>query len=212
MFMQDATRFIADPALPLAAPIRTGLLAPTLVETEAGWRPAGSLRRGDLVHTFDGGLRPVVTLDRNWLDAGASLVHLPGGVLGNAADQLLMPGQHLLIDTWDEAALPDALIALIPAEAMTGLGGAAKLPLSRQAEVVIPIFQDDEVIYANGGLLMHCPGVATGPHGLTGSEYFPRLDLAQARALMHGRLTPQPEPEAATATRAPGWRRFWRAS
>lgn len=212
MFMQDATRFVADPALPLAAPIRTGLLASTLVETETGWRPAGSLRRGDLVHTFDGGLRPVVTLDRNWLDAGASLIRLPGGVLGNAADQLLMPGQHLLIDTWEEAALPDTLIALIPAEAIAGLGGAVKFPLLRQAEVVIPIFQDDEVIYANGGLLMHCPGVAAGPLGRAETEYFHRLDLAQARALMHGRLAPQPEPKAATKARAPGWRRFWQAN
>lgn len=207
MFMQDAARFIADPAQPAVAPNRTGLLSATLVETETGWRPAGDLRRGDRVHTFDGGLRPLVAMDRDWLDAGTDLIRLPGGVLGNAADQMLLPGQHLMIDTWDMAEVIDAPVALIPAEALAGLGGSARSLTGRPAEVVIPVFQTDEVIYANGGLLMHCPGIATGPHGAPDDGYFARLGVAQARAVMRDRLATEPAPNGAAIARRSWLRR-----
>lgn len=183
MFMQDATRFVAAEAAHPAAPVRAGLTAATLVETAQGWRPAASLRRGDRVQSFDGGLREIVALGRDWLAPGScSLLHLPGGLLGAMADIALLPGQHLLLDTWDDLALTEAVVALVPAEAAHGLGGATLRPVTEPTEIVMPVFAEEEAIHTNGGLLLHCPGIDAA------AAFYPRLALPQARALLRGRL------------------------
>ena len=192
MFMQDTTRFVAAasaiPVPVLAAPVRSGLVAATLIDTATGWRAAGSLRRGDRLHSFDGGLRDVIAVNRTWLMPGeASLLTLPGGILNNAADLALLPGQHLLIDTWNEAGLPDALMALAPAEALIGLAGTRCHVIADPLEIVTPVFAEEEVIYANGGLLLHCPGAASNPAAPQDS-YFTHLAVPQARALLRRQL------------------------
>ncbi len=185
MFMQSAARFVpAETARP-AAPPRKGLVASTLIETEAGWRPAGALQRGDRVQTFDGGLREVIALDRDWLlTHDATLIRLPGGLLGAAVVTLLLPDQSLLIDTWD--ALPDAVVALVPAIATLAIGATLGKPAA-PVEVVTPVFAEEEVIRAQGGLLLHCPGAHAD------DAFYPRLDAARASAILT---------ESATARRA----------
>jgi hypothetical protein len=164
MFMQDATRLVPHPidaqADPGLAATQAGLAADTWVETEAGWRQAGLLRRGDRIYTFDGGLRAIVALDRPWILPGpqGQALHLPGGTLGSTTDLTLMPDQHLLIDTWDEAGLDGAVAALIRASALGGLAGIGWRPVPAPRDVVTPVFSEDEVIYASGGVLPHCPG------------------------------------------------------
>lgn len=190
MFMQDATRFvphlIAPPADPNLRATQAGLSADTWVETETGWRQAGQLRRGDRLHTFDGGLRAIVWLDRRWVLPGpqAQILQLPGGVMGSTTDLFLMPDQHLLIDTWDETGLDGAVAALIPACALGGLGSIFWRSITAAFEVVTPVFDDDEVIYASGGVLLHCPGVI----GLQQEDVFRRLTAEQAQAVMRPRL------------------------
>lgn len=190
MFMQDATRFvphpIAPPADPGSAATRSGLAADTWVETETGWRQVGLLRRGDRLHTFDGGLRAIVALDRFWLLPGqqGQVLHLPGGVLGSTMDLTLMPDQPLLIDTWDETGLDGAITALIPASALGGLGGVGWRTVAAPLEVVTPVFSEDEVIYASGGVLLHCPGANRMAQG----DVFLRLSTEQAQAVMRPRL------------------------
>jgi len=190
MFMQDATRFvphpIAPPADPGSAATRSGLVADTWVETEAGWRQVGLLRRGDRLHTFDGGLRALVALDRTWVLPGlqGQVLHLPGGLLGSTVDLTLMPDQHLLIDTWDETGLDGAIAALIPASALGGLGGVGWRTVAAPLEVVTPVFSEDEVIYASGGVLLHCPGANRMARG----DVFLRLSAEQGQAVMRPRL------------------------
>jgi hypothetical protein len=187
MFMQDASRFTAAaaPALALATPLRAGLLAGTRVETATGWRAAETLRRGDLVHSFDGGLRPVVAVDRDWLVPGAdSVLVLPGGALNTSGDLHLLPGQMILLEGWADDLPGGAPVALGPAEALEGLFGTRRMTVARPAEVLIPVFAEEEGIYTDGGLLMHCPGVAAGPNGRSEDEFFARLDLATTRALL----------------------------
>jgi hypothetical protein len=189
MFMQDAFRFArhAAPVAPHAAlaPRLAGIIAGTLVETVAGWRPVETLCRGDLVQTLDGGLRPVVALGRGRISPTEvrALVHLPGGLFSAAADMWLLPGQPLLIDTWDMPDLTQAPRALVPARALKAIGAAIR-PLTRPVEVISPVFADEEVIWANSGLLLHCPG--TGQPLATAPEqgFFPLLDGATAQAIL----------------------------
>jgi hypothetical protein len=187
MFMQDATRFTATavPALALSTPLRAGILAGTRVETDRGWRPIEQLARGDRLYSFDGGLRPVVAIDRDWLVPGSDhVVVLPGGAMGNSGDLALLPGQMILLDTWAEVSVTGAPVALAPAGALDGLFGARRTDIRRPVEVVIPVFAEEEGIYTDGGLLLHCPGVAAGPNGRSEDEFFTRLDPASARALL----------------------------
>jgi hypothetical protein len=180
MFMQPPARF----APAEAAPSVFGLLGPTLIETETGWRPASTLARGDRLYSFDGGLRRVVALGHEWLMPGTTdIVHLPGGLLGAMDDVQLLPMQRLLVDTW--TSLPDVVVALVPARAADVIGASLR-PLTAPIEVVTPVFEDEEAIYASGGLLVHCPGIRSGAKPVE-DGFFPCLDLDRARMVLLAR-------------------------
>ncbi|MDZ4136530.1 MAG: hypothetical protein U1D06_13195, partial [Paracoccaceae bacterium] len=114
--------------------------------------------------------------------AEAGLICLPGGTLNNCADLWLLPGQHLLIDLHPDDATPEALVALIPAEGVLGHGGAYRTTLRQPLEVIIPLFDEEEAIWAASGILLHCPAVAEGAGRAPQSDYFTQLTVAQTRA------------------------------
>lgn len=182
MFMQDITRFVASPALPHSIGAMAGLLPDTLVETAEGWRPAAGLTLGDRVHSWDGGLRRIAGLDRRPLPEGTEALLLPGGMLDACDDLRLLPGQHLLLDTAGDPSLPDALAVLVPAAALDGCPGIRRIRLPR-TETVVPLFAEEEVIFANSGVMLHCPGITDGA-----DSFFPRLSPVTARALLNRRL------------------------
>lgn len=194
MFMQDIARLApvatAVPGFPLAG----GLVAQTVVETRAGWRTAGELAVGDAVHTLDGGLQRIVALERALLlpAARAEVIDLPGGAFGNDDDIVLLPGQHLLTDLTradaDVGGLPDALAVMLPAAALDGHRGARRRPVREAVEVVIPLFADEEYVWAASGLLFYCPSAAAGPWGVPSANgVFPRIGEATARRLLAAR-------------------------
>lgn len=188
MFMSDITRTAATPALAAlaAVAVSTGITAGTLVETANGWRTVESLRCGDAIHSFDGGLVRILGLDRNWLlpSDQAALLHIPGGAFDNCTDLMLAEDQHLLIDTLGDLALPDTLHALIPAAALVGFRGAKRVGLGQPIELLTPLFSQVEAVYANSGTLLHCPAITDGPARLPQGDDFTCLDLAQSRALL----------------------------
>jgi len=188
MFMKDFTRaaHAVIAADLLAAPVTSGILAGTLLETATGWRCVETLRMGDLVQSLDGGLAKVLGVDRRTLrpDMGQALITIPGGVYDACSDLQLLPGQHLLIDTLGDTALPDDAFALIPALALDGRTGCTRRYALREIEVITPMFATEEIVWANSGVLIHCPGIATGAGVRPASDFFPRLDVPGARALL----------------------------
>ncbi|QYK41912.1 MAG: hypothetical protein KF887_01860 [Paracoccaceae bacterium] len=194
MFMQDFARLAtATPILP-DLPAASGLIAATLVETRSGWRAAGNLCTGDAVHTLDGGLRRVVAVDRAWMMpvSGAEVIRLPGGAFGNDDSVTLMPGQHLLADlTAEDAAvggLPDALAVLLPALAFDGFRGAERRRLIAPVEVITPLFDEEEYVWAASGLLLHCPSMTQGAGAYPAAAgIFPRIGVAAGRRLLAAR-------------------------
>lgn len=189
MFLKDFTRTV--PALPVfttrAARPETGLVAGTLVETETGWRDAATLRVGDRLQSWDGGLVRIAALDRRPLPAGTAALRLAGGMLGTCSDLVLLPGQHLLVETLDDPALPDALAVLVPASALAGRPGVTAMTLPA-AEAVLPLFAEEEVIWAQTGALIPCPGLADDPATLPGEGFYQRLSPVAARAFLDRRL------------------------
>ncbi len=165
--------------------VTSGLIAGTLVEGADRWLRVEDLRIGDAVQTYDGGLARVLGLDRQWImpSPGAVVLHLPGGALDNCSDLALLPGQRVLIDTLNDPALPDAIVALMPAAALQGLFGVGRVRIEKPVEVITPRFGDDEAIFANSGTLLHCPAIAQSAGG-PASAFFTELDMAQAGAFL----------------------------
>jgi len=187
MFMQDFTRSAAgfSAVETLLSPVTTGLVAGTLLETASGWRPIEALTVGDCVQTLDGGLARILHLTRRSLrpELETALLMLPGGQYDACSDLLLLPGQHLLIDTLDDAAMDGAPFALVPALALAG-------PTVRRhfaptaVDVITPLFADEELVYANTGVLLHCPGITDGAGRYPEDSFFPRLDAVAARTFL----------------------------
>lgn len=188
MFQNDFSRLNATPVFAAnrpAVPLGTGLLASTLVESAKGWQRAGTLRLGDRLYTVDGGLAPVLGLDRQWITPQPDLhtVQVPGGTLDNDDDLLLLSGQMVLLDTMGDRMLPDAALVLIPATALIGWRGCTRAALPHKTEVITPLFAMEEIVYANAGTMLRCPGVTEGAHSAICTD-FTRLDLRQAWALL----------------------------
>ena len=193
MFMQDIvklttafTRITPRPARLQDLPVTTGLVAGTLVETATGWQDVATLRIGDRVQTLDGGLSRILGLDRRTLkpEPETSLIHVPGGCHEACSDVLLLPGQHVLKDTLGDDACHGAPFILIPAFAMTVDALVTRHFPETLVEVITPLFADEEVIFANSGVMLHCPGVIDGAGRAPLDSFFPRLDSLQARGFL----------------------------
>ena len=97
---------------------------------------------------------------------------------------MLVPGQHVLMDTLGDPDLAPAPFAMVPAIALTSD------PLIRRSfpdlgvEVITPLFAEEEIIFANSGVLLHCPSVIDGAGRYPDDSFFPRLDAATARAFL----------------------------
>ena len=160
-----------------------GLIAGTLIETAVGWRRVELLRVGDHVQTFDGGLRQLRRIERSYYGAdhgGYTLeetVHVPGGALDNCEQISVMPEQMLLVTSEVAAELLGTPSVLVPAAALLGYRGITRQKSNRLIEAITLGFDDEEVIYANSGLLAHC-GAGQG------SDFFTTLDFGRAKALV----------------------------
>ena len=191
MFMQDIvklttafTRITPRPGRLQSLPVTNGLVAGTMVESAPGWQDVAQLRIGDSVQTLDGGLSRILGLDRRVLqpEPETSLIRIPGGCHDACSDVLLLPGQHVLKDTLDDDACHGAPFILVPAFAMTVDGFVTRHFPDGPVEVITPLFADEEVIFVNSGVLLHCPGIVDGAGRAPLDSFFPRLDAQQAKA------------------------------
>lgn len=141
-----------------------GLVQDTHVVTNGGWKPVEALEVGDLVLTFDNGLQPVADLHRENFQpasgqptADRSPILLPAGALRNRRPLWLMPDQGLLIES--EIAMEDIgdPFAIVPAKALAGHRGIASATADGALEVTKIMFEGEEAIYVEGGMLAHCP-------------------------------------------------------
>ncbi|WP_375552368.1 Hint domain-containing protein [Rhodophyticola porphyridii] len=164
----------------------TGLLASTILETETGWRAAETIRAGDRVHTLDDGLRPVRRVDRNFYGGVfgkpvVEVIRVAGGVLNACSDLYVMPDQPLLIDhpAVDEVlALPSALV---PASVLSGFSGCGPMRSQTRFETVSIAFDEDEIIFAQSGVKVHCPAARAAEMA---EDHYMSLSPDQAQALL----------------------------
>ena len=163
---KTAPRYMADTsAAGDGAALKTrGLLAGGHVATAMGWRPVEAMAAGDLVLTFDNGLRPVLEVRREMFrvadmmaPASYASVMVPAGALGNSQDLEMLPDQGVLIESEAACDAHGDPFAIVPAKALVGFRGIARSVCPAQVEVITLIFEGSEVIYTQGGALVHCP-------------------------------------------------------
>lgn len=155
---------VGQAVLPWTQPETAGLGGTAMIETAGGWCRAADLRRGTLVHTLDGGLRPLadVVVQTLWPagEGSGMLVHLAGGTFGVCDDVWLMPDQPVLIAApvvQEVLGLPHVLLA---ARGLVGIGGCRIGRPEGPQQIVTLRFSRPEAVWANSGLLLGCGGTA----------------------------------------------------
>lgn len=178
--------------------IAEGIIAGTLVATDMGWQPVEDLQSGDRVVTFDNGMRPLksVGISTLWTAANQAPravwpVLVPERALGNRTALTLLPQQAVLLESDEAEAMFGDPFTLVNASSLDGYKGVTRVPPNREMKIVTLQFAEDEVIYANGTTLIHCPnphaGKVTSADEMMNygekSLYF-RLPRAQSEMLM----------------------------
>ena len=145
-----------------------GLMAGTRVASNLGWRAIEALAVGDQVLTFDNGMQDIVEIRRMtfWSDAPKSApaiwpVTVPAGALGNREELTLLADQGVLVESDTAADMYGDPFALIPAHTLEGLRGIYRQAPVGQIELIAVYFAQEQVIYAEGGALIHCPATTT---------------------------------------------------
>lgn len=197
-------------------PVASGLLSGTRIATTMGWRPVEALAEGDRVLTFDAGLQQIAKVSRIRLWEGSEgcpsgfwPLQVPPGVLGNRKEMRVLPGQGVMIESDAAEELYGDPFALIPAQAIEDKPGVYKAQPSREIEVVVLQFDEEQVIFADSGALFFCPAAldafgrvgALAPTEVAGYRI---LSLSEAQTLI-GYLGDDPDRATPAASTADAW-------
>ena len=143
-----------------------GILVGTRVASNLGWRNVEALAVGDQVLTFDGGMQTIIELRRKVLWDGEGEcprsmkpLMIRAGTCELTADVMVMPEQSMMIESDAAEAATGDPFALVNASALRGLDGVERVHGFGPIEVVELVFEEDQVVYAEGGLLLLCPAV-----------------------------------------------------
>lgn len=176
-----------------AVGMMTGMTEDTKVATNIGWRSVGAIAVGDQVLTFDGGLQVVKSVVRTPLWTGESQLPLrfwplevPAGALGNSEVMYLLPRQGVMVESDAAEACFGDPFALIPAAALEGLRGIARVPVRDLGDVITLQFENDAVVFAKSGALFFCNAAGDFVADLFDaprSSAYDMLSLADAKAL-----------------------------
>ena len=146
------------------ATLSHGLMAGTRVASNLGWRAIDALTVGDKVLTFDNGMQEITEIRRAhmWLDAPESAetlwpVVIPVDALGNREELTLLPDQGVMVESDAAQDIHGDPFAVITAISLVGLRGIRQRQPMHRVELITVYFAQDEVIYAEGGALIHCP-------------------------------------------------------
>ena len=166
--------------------VAEGILGTTLLATPEGWLPAGALKPGSQVVTFDSGNQTVTRALRFPLDDLPPAfwpLRIPSWAMDNREELMLMPEQKVLIEADCAEDLYGDPFALIPARALDGWRGIERCRPPPIAAAVQLHFARHQVIYASRGVLLSCAGDAMADSDWQARDYS-ICSLEQARHLI----------------------------
>lgn len=145
-----------------------GMMAGTAVASNLGWRAIEALAVGDMVLTFDNGMQEIVEIRRMtfWSDAPDTPraewpVIVPVGALDNRQELTLLADQGVLVESDAASDIYGDPFAVVPAMALDGFRGIYRTAPQQQIELIAIYFAEEQMIYAEGGALVHCPANTT---------------------------------------------------
>jgi len=189
MLLNHDTAFTTfTPAITAAVPDHSATLsAQTRLETHRGWSSVDDLGVGDSVATMDGGFARITAITHP--RRRAPLVQVPGGVLSTCSDIALPADAHVALTA--PARWSQAPVVSVPIKALSGWNGI-RPTLFAGPDLARLHFEDEEMIYAQTGLLVHAFDSTT-------QTFFPTLTYGDTRALLALIDGKMPAPDAAAA-------------
>lgn len=165
--MTDLPRRTVEPSGAAGGGMRVatrGILAGTKVISNLGYKAVEALEVGDKVLTFDHGMQVITEIHREtfWQD-GADTdsanwpVVVPVGALANRVPLTLREDQGVLLESEAISDVFDLPWAVVPASSLEGLRGIERKAPLQEVEMIAFSFAQDQVVYAEGGTLIHCP-------------------------------------------------------
>lgn len=148
-----------------SAPMAEGVPFGTMILTTRGRRPIETLVPGDLVMTFDSGFQPVTQVVR-----GRSMqnpraypeklrpLRVPAGALGNLVEIVLLPETSVLLECDAAEEVYGDPFVLVRAHHLAGLHGIERLADHDEMDVASLRFRNDQIVHADGALLLYCEG------------------------------------------------------
>jgi hypothetical protein len=169
MFRWRANDAAADASVEDVAGVgQTGLAGSVRVAGPTGWCAVRAVAPGDLVLTFDAGMQRVeeILSEAAWTGRGPCPhalwpVEVPAGALGNAEVLHLAADQPVLIESDVAEALTGDPFALVAARCLVGAHGIHRAPPANDSEVITLTFTAEQIVFAGGGAMLHCPAIAT---------------------------------------------------
>ena len=159
----------AGSAMPCTDYQMRGITSGTRIATTIGWRAVETLAVGDSLLTFDNGPQKITAITRatqfvhdHIAPDFANPIHVPAGAIGNAEPMVVLPEQNVMIESDEAEARTGDPFALIPAKALVGYRGVDRFRALRAFEVLTLHFENDELVYVEGGALFLAPSTVPG--------------------------------------------------
>ena len=173
--------------------IASGLVTGTRMATSIGWRAVEAIAPGDMALTFDGGMQQVRRVTRSilWSSPKNCPEHLwpmevPAGALGNQRVMRILPEQNVLVESDAAEECFGDPFALIPAAALTGFHGIARVKPHEEVVVYTIHFNSEQIVFACSGALFHCPSDNQGSllHTQESDSHYEALPMNEAALLV----------------------------
>ncbi|WP_253276830.1 Hint domain-containing protein [Ruegeria sp. 6PALISEP08] len=164
---------------------RGGFLRSTKIATTSGWKPIERIVVGERVRTLDHGFKEVRRISTSVVVIPADErrteylpVFVPARAAYNGRPVWLMPEQGIALNLSKIDAEANG-ISILPARMLNGVGRLMSQAPGSSFEVCSLFFDDDQVIFVEGGLQTYCP---SGRFNMRGTPNRQQYDVADEEA------------------------------
>ena len=160
---------------------RGGFLNGTKIATTSGWKPVERIAVGDLVRTLDHGFKEVRRISTSVVVIPAEErrseylpVFVPARAAYNGRPVWLMPEQGIALNL-TRSDFRASVCSVVSARLLNGVGRFMSQAPGSSFEVSSLFFDEDQVIFVEGGLQAYCP---SGLFNMRGTASGPGYDVA----------------------------------